>query len=450
MFQLKGIQKQDFDGIMRGLVIDNADPKREGRVAVMIPKLMTGWVDFQPPQKPGTKATLNKFIIKNYEENNYIDKIQQVNFFWARNCEMIDSAPAGYYINNEKTPKNSNDTNTHQEVKVNIDTHYNRYGGSMRIPRLGTYVFIIFDDGDPQKCYYLPFGPSQSGETIPLKSLEEESTSNAKSPVKRANINVIREWHNGNIFYVDTNHNINTIVIKYEDGAKWKMRYCENAKFNQWVTQDGHSIFMKDKDKKSPEQYVEIKTTENNTTRWDDYNDYIQTMTTGGHWTRYDDKNKFIQTTTTSGHYMRYDDKNKFMQIQTANGHIIRMDDEGKFIQVQTTYGEIIRLDGETDTITLFTAGGSILRMIKGENIELYTKKEISLVSGGDICLIAAKNIDINAGDIFTLNAKSFTIGCGGSIKGDVFMTEDAMISGISFINHFHMGNLCYPTTIPV
>ena len=406
MYTPKNFYKTDYNGIMRGLVIDNTDPKLEGRVAVMIPKLMFGYTEMQPVQLPHTEAPLSPGMIRNVADNKFFNKIQQVNYYWARNCEMMDTAPSGYWVMNGKGKRKPDATDTHQLVITGAESHYIPNGGSIRVPRIGTYVYIMFEDGDPQKCYYLPFGPTQQGEAIPMTALEPESAGYKSDVTHRQDIHVIREFSNGNIMYFDQNHDINTFLTKFyidpktgdEVDPKIKMRYCDSGNYTQILTRTHHELMMFD-----CEKYCQMQTHLKNTTRWDD-------------------KFHYIETYTTNMHIFRMDDANKFCKLLTTDGHETRWDDAGKYIQTHTIAGITERMDDNDDTYTMFTVGQSLIKMTAGSLICIKCPGDITIKAGGTVNVIAGSAINCQAPTItldgVTTVTKTLTVNGASTLAG--------------------------------
>ena len=210
-----GISDIQYDGMMRGIVKRRDDPKGQGRVAVYIPRLMGH-------QSQSAKPKENKIPPggANYAETSEIKNAQIVNvsnYIWCRPIE---------YISDDSSSPNS--TN-----------------GSYRVPQLEQTVFVFFEDSDPQKPYYYPFGPTKEGQVIPMENLEG-SESNKSNVTNKPNIHVLSELPNGNIIGFDYNEGTNAFIIKFANGHYIRIVKGEAGNKIDFATEKGNMFEIDD------------------------------------------------------------------------------------------------------------------------------------------------------------------------------------------------------------
>jgi hypothetical protein len=136
----------DQEGWQRALVTNNVDPRGQGRIYVTIPKQ-------QPDAVPGEEATpadkkqkLDKQVVNNSQDNSYDDEVLQVNCYLARPTWIMEASSDEKSVNNEiKKDKG------YQTIKTGkMLQGYVPGTGSYVVPRIGTWVFVFFEDGDPK------------------------------------------------------------------------------------------------------------------------------------------------------------------------------------------------------------------------------------------------------------------------------------------------------------
>jgi len=178
---IEDVSKMDLSGFIIAEVRSNIDPDNEGKVAVFIPQLMYDNDYNEKPYEEGFEVSLDKSLIINAEdfETSQLE-LEAANYIWAR--------PLAYFEDNEPNWKFG-------------ERHYN--AGSLRIPRIGSQVLVVFFNSDLQKCYYFPFSPTVGGNKI--DSFNCINSENFNNPETRSNIDVIRFYWDGMRIEADTN-----------------------------------------------------------------------------------------------------------------------------------------------------------------------------------------------------------------------------------------------------
>ena len=228
MQQRDGLETNNsFEGLIVGKVIDNRDPLMEGRVKVFSPKLMPDKSYDEAPVKVNYTSRANNVINTN-SFGNTTTELNEVNGLWARPTQLFESG----------------DTNWNQKQSLNNS-------GSLRIPRIGSQVFLYYLDGDPNKCYYLPLSPTINGQKIS----SQFGSKNSNDPEKQCNIDIIRKYHNEMRIEADTNENENSLtatVVRQENGKATEktniIRICDNPNERQITIIQAmeHSVVIND------------------------------------------------------------------------------------------------------------------------------------------------------------------------------------------------------------
>jgi len=175
------ISKLDLSGFFIGEVRNNVDPSNEGKIAVYIPQIMYESEYNEKPYEEDFEVDLDKSFIINADdfENSQLE-LETANYIWSR--------PLVYFEDNE--------SNWKFEAKFHN-------AGSLRIPRIGSHVIVMFFNSDLQKCYYLPYSPTVEGNSI--DNFNCINPENYNNPETRVNIDVIRFYWDGTRIEADTN-----------------------------------------------------------------------------------------------------------------------------------------------------------------------------------------------------------------------------------------------------
>jgi len=181
---IEDVSKLDLSKFVIAEVKDNVDPDNEGKVSVFIPQLMYENEYDEEPFEEDVKVEVDKELVlnsKDFEDSEM--ELEESNYIWAR--------PMGLFESNEPNWK-------YQEGYCKA--------GSLRIPRIGSMVLVLFFDSDLQKCYYLPISANIESNKIDSKNCI--NAGNYEDPEKRCNIDVIRMYWDGSRIEVDTNDHI--------------------------------------------------------------------------------------------------------------------------------------------------------------------------------------------------------------------------------------------------
>lgn len=193
IIQAEPIDFPSLSGMMRGKVIRNDDPLKEGRIGVVIPKLMPSFdtVTEEPDETSFDRTVAATFEINS--ESRPDGNVYHNNYYWIRPTNDI------YNGLTEST-----------------------IGGKYKTPRIGTWVYIFFEDEDIQKGYYAPWTPTIKGNVVSHKNLLD-SAATVDDPVKKPNIDIIREYSNGTIIAVDINEEVNNFLIAFDNGHQLRI-----------------------------------------------------------------------------------------------------------------------------------------------------------------------------------------------------------------------------------
>ena len=174
----KPIVSPNFSGIKRAKVITVEDPLKKGRIGVFIPSVMsvmsTG-IDKEESTEFSTPIKVDHSL------NNTVNlPIKSANYVWAKPSHRYNKDNSGDFI----------------------------------VPTEGSIVFVIYEDDDPQKLYYLPFGPDDDDNI----DISKSGSSNTSDKAKRNNIIVLHTTNKGSTIAMDANDE--TIYIKTAKGSK--------------------------------------------------------------------------------------------------------------------------------------------------------------------------------------------------------------------------------------
>lgn len=124
----------NFKGLMIAEVMNNVDPKCEGRIQVNIPRLMPDNSLGEELQETEITDLSNEFLAN--RDKFGFESVVTTNGYWMRPTFFIEGNTESNMVN----------------------------GGNYKVPNINQKVFVLFLDEDPQKGYYLPITPTIEGE----------------------------------------------------------------------------------------------------------------------------------------------------------------------------------------------------------------------------------------------------------------------------------------------
>lgn len=207
-----------FIGINRAKVIRNDDPNKEGRIGLLLPKLHKN-SDFEETEEVKDIEIFVDSPFHDLSEEKPSGQIEYVNYIWARSSDLMEDSTLNDLV-----------------------------GGRFRVPAVGSWVYMFFEENDPRKPRYLPLSPRGIKNTISMESLldsGETKIDDAKLP----NIEVIASYPNGTTISYDHNPEINSFLVSFKDGHVLRIR--DDGDTNRIIelkTKNGNYINMDDVD----------------------------------------------------------------------------------------------------------------------------------------------------------------------------------------------------------
>ena len=347
----KGIRKISFAGKKRATVVNNVDPLGEGRVAVTIKELQPNTQEAEQPTDPDKKVKLDTSRIANKEDNQFQEEINKVNFIWVRPTGMRDNAPSERTATNEQVKGGGFQPS--KEGSTLKNSKYNAGGGAFKVPRIGSEIYVNFEDADPQKPTYSNETPSLVGQAPPMRNVE--SKGNSDSITKKVNIEIMSEGHNGSTMYFDRNEDKNNFVTKLDNGTRMKMEDNNNSSGFTVDTAGGHALRMYDKagsdgtdnandncSSLGSEKFISLSSSKAHHVTIDDTNDQIIIRTKKGHTLIISDKEDFVSMHTKQENSVSLDDKNQKILIRSTGGQFIDIDDRRGTIIIKSKSGQTV------------------------------------------------------------------------------------------------------------
>jgi hypothetical protein len=224
------IKSVDYSGFMFGTVVNNIDPKNEGRVQVLIKRLqMSSSLD---DATESTELEISNSFIRN-KTTETKSTMYSSNFIWLRPLCFME---------------NNNEHNV---------------GGYFRIPKIKQHILAIFVDEDPQKGYYFPLTPSIKGDTFSTIN----SSCDMSNPNLAVNNHTIGLYDNGTRVEIDNNddtNSFNIVVDNYSDGKEVCKLNIENNTDNKKIkfsTPKDTTVLI---DNSNDEENITLKTSTGN------------------------------------------------------------------------------------------------------------------------------------------------------------------------------------------
>lgn len=285
---------------MRALVVNRIDPRMEGRVAVLIPRLMP-MEDSNLAKRTEKTSAIDTSSIQNTELKGAVSAtVQTSNSLWARPI--------------------CNGT------------------GNFRVPYVGKTIYVFMEDGDPSKLYYTFSNPTLSGEKIGLDAIR--STADVFTPDTLPNLHVLEEFLDGTTIYYNENSDTRELELRFSNNFRISMADHPTSQQIELLTDSGHTAVLDQLNK-----HIYIRTADGHLVDIHDAEERISITSTGGHSVHIHDAEQRISIASTGGHTMNMDDAGKTVNINTSGGHTMNMNDGGGVIDINCSSGGTIRMD---------------------------------------------------------------------------------------------------------
>ncbi|NEO88140.1 MAG: VgrG-related protein [Spirulina sp. SIO3F2] len=147
------------------------------------------------------------------------------------------------------------------------------------------------------------------------------------------------------------------------------------VRLRTFKTRLGHTVQFVEEDKDSSYQGIYLTTAGGAHAHFNDTADkkYIEIKTIDGHTLKFDDKEEQVKLTTKGGHSALFDDKNSKIEVSSSGGHSLKMDDSGKKISI-TSSGDIDISTASGKTMNL-SAGTINATGTTGVNLKVSSNK---------------------------------------------------------------------------
>lgn len=275
---LKAINEISRDGLMRGIVVSNKDEMLEGRVALMVPKM------------------INKYDPKKISAITIKESVSTSNM---RNEEMTDLVPS--------------------EVSTSNHIWFRPvFNNDFIVPYVGQVVYCFFEDGDPQKPYYYPQECSLNGEVIPMEKLKHSK--DKFDADRKHKIHTIFEFHDGTIMYQNENKDHKRLAITFRNNHSISINENPDENSIEIITSSGHVIVCDDLKKN-----IIIKSSAGHSIILDDPTKNVTVRTISGHTINMDDPSKNVTVKTIGGHSISMDDPSSNIWLKASSGGKIRI-----------------------------------------------------------------------------------------------------------------------------
>jgi len=381
-----------------GIVKNNLDPTRSGRVQVWIPDL--GGVESEP---------------LNWRTVSY-------------------SSPFMGYTTN---PDLSDDHESFTSVA-------HTYGMWMVPPDIGVHVIVLFIAGDPLRGYWMGcVNPNLSHHMLPglagstnVRLGPNKFTSNVNVPVVEFNENVTENITNSAFYNIAKPIHIPQYNILKQQGLDTDSIRGSISSSSQRETPSAvFGISTPGRPTNDPAEDLDYLTKLNNNTLTSDYHK-VKTRK-GGHTFVMDDGtnlgvDQLVRLRTAKGHQIMFHDTNEMIYLSHANGNTwIEMDKDGT-ISMYSKGGFNVRSEGtmnfHSDSNINFESGGAIrmraenkLQIETGETTLLQNKLSVTSTgttefkSGGQFKIQADAKISVKAGGVLALEGSQILQNSGGT-----------------------------------
>ena len=200
-------------GLKRAKVTNNVSA--DGSIALFIPETMMEMGGGDPADPEITETSIKGSFAKNSPYKPNI-KAQSGNSIWARPT---------FFSNDEQEGS--------------------KMCGKFKVPKIGSWVYMFFENGDSQKPYWLPISPTISGKGIDATMMVGHDAAGAKM----ANMSIIDSFGNGTIIFYDENPDANAFVIRLGSGHLIQSRSGGGVSQIEFLSKDGHNIKIDDTNK---------------------------------------------------------------------------------------------------------------------------------------------------------------------------------------------------------
>ena len=303
---------------LRGVVVNREDPIMEGRVAVIIPRLMHEG-DPGGIKHTKKKTNINTDFLENEELGELVSKdIETSNAMWAR--------PVG------------------------------GHSGKNKIPYKGATIYVYMEDGDPSKLYYSDEHPTIQGSNPEMYNVQ--ATEDVYTPDKRPNIHLLEEFSDKTTVYYNENNATKEFRIHLTKGSYITIFENETSTKVELKTSGGHIVSLDDTNKR-----ISLTTTTNHSVTLDDANKQISAKSAGGHSIVLDDAGKAVNISSTGGHSFVMNDGGGIV-TKTTGGSSLTMSQSGTDMIMQTSSGATVVMNGGGINAS---AGGSSISLGGGK-----------------------------------------------------------------------------------
>lgn len=345
-------------GPFLGVVMNNVDPTRAGRLQVYIETFGGG--DMKDPTNWTTVRYLPGFY---------------------------GYTPAG------KTPKDDFGS---------YPGNQNSYGMWFTPPDIGIQVLCVFANGDRQLGYYIGVAPDNAiGHMVPAigaasnyvaanKNQETYFTDAALLPVTEIN----------------TNNNLLVNSPKFYEQKKPVQAVVAQALFQQGISEDTErGPIRSSSQRESPSAVFGVSTPGIAVYQGGMSPDDIRKKIEAGELSPADAR----VISRMGGHTMVMDDgdidgKNALFRLRTAKGHQIMMNDSGNFFYIIHANGQTWLEFGQEGTVDIYSTNSINLRT-QGD-LNLHADRDINMYAGRNLKMKAAANINVEADTDLTVTVK--------------------------------------------
>ena len=206
-----------FKGWMRAQVVSNA--YKDGTIGVFIPKIMK-----MPNHK--TDST---------EDKNSRDNTKSGNTLFSDDSPFKGTS-GGVKHTNQILARPTFLTHDSSNAKVKA--------GSYRVPKKGTWVFVFFEEEDPQKCYWMPFSPTLFSTGIHTAGASDEVKQSASDTSKMPDLELVRIWGDGSTMGYD--ENTGSFIIRQASGHVFRIRAGNGVVGMEMITAGGQHLKIDD------------------------------------------------------------------------------------------------------------------------------------------------------------------------------------------------------------